>query len=162
VSGMAGGALFWLGRDRLALGALVVSGGLDAVDGRVARLGRGATPWGGVLDLTFDRVVEASVLLGIAVPRPSLHVPALVLAATWYVNICVFLAVGAATERRGPKVIDYPPGVLERTDGLVFVLVVLVLPILAAAACYLYAALEVVTAVQRFLHGRRALGSPAS
>jgi phosphatidylglycerophosphate synthase len=152
------GALFWLDHGWLALLALAVSGLLDALDGRVARLGPGPTPWGGVLDLTFDRVVEAAVLLGIAVPRPHLHLPALVLAATWYVNLCVFLAVGAASERHPAKVIYYPPGLLERSEGLLFALIVIALPRLAGAALYVYAGLEVVTAAQRFRHGRRALG----
>ena len=123
----------------------------------MARLGPGPTPWGGVLDLTFDRVVEAAVLLGIALPRPDLHLPALVLAATWYVNLCVFLAVGAASERHSPKVIHYPPGLLERGEGLVFATIVVAVPRLGAVAAYVYAALEVVTATQRFRYGRRAL-----
>jgi phosphatidylglycerophosphate synthase len=156
--GVGGGVLFSLDHGWLALGAILVSGAFDAVDGRVARLGPGPTPWGGVLDLVFDRIVEAAVLLGVAIPQPRLHVPALVLAATWYVNLCVFLAVGAASERRATaKVIDYPPGILERTESLVFAFVVVALPALAAAACYVYAILEVVTAAQRFHFGRRAL-----
>src|SRR5204863_367524 len=52
--GVGAGALFWLDHGWLALLALAVSGLLDALDGRVARLGPGPTPWGGVLDLTFD------------------------------------------------------------------------------------------------------------
>src|SRR6266404_8191884 len=154
--GVGAGALFWLDHGWLALLALAVSGLLDALDGRVARLGPGPTPWGGVLDLTCDRVVEASVLLGIAVPRPHLHLPALILAATWYVNLCVFLAVGAASEK-GEKVIKYAPGLLERSESLIFACVVVVFPGLAAAAGYLYAALEVVTAAQRFRYGRKEL-----
>jgi hypothetical protein len=107
--------------------------------------------------LTFDRVVEASVLLGITIPRPELHVPGLVLAATWYINLCVFLAVGAATEKHGEKLIDYPPGLLERGEALIFAFVVVALPGIAGLAAYVYAVLEVVTAAQRFSHGRRAL-----
>jgi len=155
--GTLAGAFFYYGFDVNGFGCLLISGFLDAIDGRVARLGEGPTPWGGVLDLTFDRVVEASVLLGIAVPRPALHLPALVLAATWYVNLCVFLAVGAATEKRGEKVIDYPPGILERGEALVFAFVVVAIPSIADLAAYVYAILEVITAAQRFSHGRRVL-----
>jgi len=157
-TGVVGGFLLYVGRGGLALAALACSGLLDAVDGRVARLGAGATPWGGVLDLTYDRIVEASVLLGLAVPRPPLHVPGLVLAATWYVNLCVFLAVGAATTAMEPeKLIAYPPGLVERTEALVFAAVVVALPAAAPAVTWVYAALEVATAAQRFRHGRRAL-----
>src|SRR5438552_15303828 len=95
--GVGAGARFWLDHGWRALLALAVSGLLDAVDGRVARLGPGPTPWGGVIDLTFDRVVEASVLLGIAVTRPPLLLLELVIASTWYVNLCVFFAVVLAS-----------------------------------------------------------------
>jgi phosphatidylglycerophosphate synthase len=157
LSGVAAGLGFARGHAALAGLLLLVSSLLDAVDGRVARLGSGPTPWGGVIDLTYDRVVEASVLLGIIAPRPTLYWPALVLAATWYVNLCVFLAVGAASDRHSEKLIHYPPGLLERADAWIFSAVVLLVPSWAYAALYVYAALEVVTAAQRFRYGRAAL-----
>jgi len=155
--GVTAGALFYVGQGWIAYCVVLLSGLLDAVDGRVARLGAGSTPWGGVLDLVFDRIVEVSILLGIALPYPDRHVPALVLAATWYVNLCVFLAVGAATEKHSEKMIYYPPGLLERTESLVFCFIVVAAPSLTVAAGYLYAALEVVTAAQRFRYGRTVL-----
>lgn len=157
VLGVGAGALFYLDRGWWAFLFLLLSGGLDAIDGRVARLGHGSTTWGGVLDLTFDRIVEAAVLLGIAVPHPEWHLPALVLAATWYVNLCVFFAVGVASDKHPEKLIAYPPGLLERTEGLFFAFIVVALPSLTPLAGYLYAGLELVTAAQRFNHGRRAL-----
>ncbi len=156
-TGVFGGVFFYLGHPVLAFAFLLLSALLDAVDGRVARLGRGATPWGGVLDLTFDRVVEAAVLLGITLPRPELHAAALVVAATWYINISVFLAIGAATEKHSEKVIFYPPGLLERGESLLFAFLVVLVPSWGQTACYLYALLEIVTAVQRFRYGRDAL-----
>lgn len=156
-TGVLGGLFFYLGHPVLAFAALLLSALLDAVDGRVARLGRGATPWGGVLDLTFDRVVEAAILLGIALPRPELHAAALVVAATWYINISVFLAIGAATEKHSEKVIFYPPGLLERGESLLFAFLVVVVPSWGEEACYIYAMLEMITAAQRFRYGREAL-----
>jgi len=155
--GLVAALLFSVGYGGLAFAVLLVSGLCDAVDGRVARLSSGPTLWGGVLDLTFDRVVEAGVLLGIALPRPELHTPALVLACTWYVNLCVFLAVGAASEQRRDKIIVYPPGLLERSEALVFAFLVVVVPRWAAPAGYVYAGLEMITAAQRFWYGRRVL-----
>ena len=157
ILGLCGAGLFFFDHGWWAMLAIVASGLMDAVDGRVARLGPGPTPWGGVLDLTFDRIVEAGVLLGIAMPRPEWHLPALVLACTWYVNLCVFLAVGAASERQSEKVIVYAPGLLERGELLLLALVVVAFPAYAPLAAYGYAALEVVTAAQRFRYGRRAL-----
>jgi archaetidylinositol phosphate synthase len=157
VSGSAAGLLFYCQYPVSALFFLVLSGIADGVDGRVARLGRGSTPWGGVLDLVFDRIVEAVVLLGIALPHPHLHTPALVLAATWYVNLCVFLAVGAASERQREKVIVYSPGLVERGEALLFATFAGLWPQWGASVGYLYAALEVITAAQRFLAGRQEL-----
>ena len=152
--GLVGAALFYVDCGGWALAVLVGSGLCDALDGRVARLGNGATAWGGVLDLTFDRIVEAAVLLGIALPHPAWHLPALVLACTWYVNLCVFLAVGAASDQAREKLIVYPPGLLERGEALVFALAVVVAPAWMPLAAYVYAALEVYTAAQRLRHGR--------
>ncbi len=157
VSGLSAGLLFYFLHPGGALLYLALSGLADAVDGRVARLGKGSTPWGGVLDLVCDRIVEAAVLLGIALPHPYLHVPALVLAATWYVNLCVFLAVGAASERQREKVIVYSPGLVERGEAIFFATFAGLWPQWAAPVAYLYAALEVLTAAQRFLAGRREL-----
>ena len=112
-----------LATDRAGLGILLlaVSAALDALDGTLAReFGGASTPFGGVMDLCFDRVVEAAVIIGIVWRHPELDFYALLLVASWYVNITVFLAVGAAMERTGPKLIDYPPGILERTEALIF------------------------------------------
>jgi phosphatidylglycerophosphate synthase len=156
-SGLTAALLFYGDHGWWAYVVVLLSGLLDAVDGRVARMGPGPTPWGGVLDLMCDRVVEASILLGIAVPHPNWHLPALVMAATWYVNISVFLAVGAASDRVSAKVIDYPPGLLERSELLIFAFIVVAFPVLVRAVAYLYAVLEVITAAQRFRYGRRIL-----
>lgn len=155
--GLLAAVLFYVDHGWWALLILSISGLSDAIDGRVARLGQGATAWGGVLDLTLDRVVEAAVLLGVALPHAERHVAGLFLAASWYVNLCVFLAVGAASEKQSEKIIAYPPGLLERTEALLFALVVVAAPAWAPAAMYAYAALEVVTGAQRFRYGRRAL-----
>jgi phosphatidylglycerophosphate synthase len=157
LSGITAGLFFSYLRPGIALVWLVLSGLADAVDGRVARLGKGSTPWGGVLDLVCDRIVEAAVLLGIALPYQHLHVPACVLAMTWYVNLCVFLAVGAASERQRQKVIVYSPGLVERGEAIFFAAFAGLWPQWAAPIAYLYAALEVITAAQRFLAGRREL-----
>jgi CDP-diacylglycerol--glycerol-3-phosphate 3-phosphatidyltransferase len=155
--GVGAAALFYIGCDWLAFAVLIVSGLLDAVDGRVGRIGGHVTAWGGVLDLTGDRIVEATVLLGIALPRREWLVPALVLVCSWYVNLCVFLAVGAASSKASAKLIAYPPGLLERSELLILVIVVLVAPSVAPVVIYLYAALVTITAAQRFHYGRRAL-----
>jgi len=155
--------------DHVGLGILLlaVSAALDALDGTLAReFGGASTPWGGVMDLCFDRVVEAAVIIGLVWRHPELDFYALLLVASWYVNITVFLAVGAAMERTGPKLIDYPPGILERTEAMIFFALLAVvesthyLTFLGPIICLVMTALEIVTGAQRFLFGRTHLKIP--
>ncbi|MGO9602514.1 MAG: CDP-alcohol phosphatidyltransferase family protein [Candidatus Binataceae bacterium] len=145
---------------------LAISAALDAIDGTIARQQAAPTLLGGISDLVSDRVVESAVIIGIAWPHRELYLPALFLVASWYVNITVFLAVGAALERHGPKLIDYPPGILERTEALIFFVVlgaissIAVLRPVGPTLCYVMTALEIATGAQRFLFGRRMLKRP--
>ncbi|MGD0117161.1 MAG: CDP-alcohol phosphatidyltransferase family protein [Candidatus Binatus sp.] len=163
LAGIAAGIEFARGEIAFAIVALMFSAVLDALDGTIARECTAASPVGGVLDLSADRVVEACVIIGIAWRDPGLYFPALVLVATWYVNITVFLAVGAALEGPSAKLIEYPPGILERTEAIIFFIVlglIVATPILRPIGpllCYAMAALEVVTGAQRLLFGLRKL-----
>ncbi len=159
--GVLAGVAFALDRVGLGILLLALSATLDALDGTIAReFGGASTPFGGVMDLSFDRVVEAAVIIGIVWRHRELDFYALLLVASWYVNITVFLAVGAAMERTGPKLIDYPPGILERTEALIFFAVLALvssthyLMFLGPIFCLAMTALEVVTGAQRFLFGR--------
>lgn len=142
---------------------LALSAALDAIDGTIARdYGGGSSLLGGVLDLSSDRLVEAAVIVGIAWPRPELHRAAFVLVASWYLNITIFLAVGAALERGGPKLIEYPPGILERTEALIFFAILAIARPAGPILCYLFAALELVTGAQRFVFGWNKLREPGA
>lgn len=157
VAGVLSGLALGVGAQTAGLALLLVSAGLDATDGTIAREFGTASALGGVLDLSADRLVEAAVLVGIAWQRPELYLPALLLACSWYVNITVFLAVGAALERRGPKLIEYPPGLLERTEAIIFFVLLALLRPLGPVLCYLFTALEILTGVQRLRFGWRRL-----
>ena len=163
VTGIAAGVEFGRGNALAGIVALAISAGFDAVDGVIARECASPSAIGGVLDLTSDRVVETFVIVGIAWRDPALYFPALMLVGSWYVNITLFLAVGAALERYGPKLIDYPPGILERTEAIIFFAVLAlvgavgVLRPLGPLLCYAMTALEIATGVQRLAFGLRML-----
>jgi archaetidylinositol phosphate synthase len=163
LAGIAAGIAFARAQVTLAIAALAITAAFDALDGTIARECAAPSAIGGVLDLSADRVVEACVIVGIAWRDPALYFPALILVATWYVNITIFLAVGAALEGPSKKLIEYPPGLLERTEAIIFFVVLGVVeatPILRAIApllCYAMAALEIVTGAQRLLFGLRML-----
>ncbi len=161
IIGVLAGVAFAIERVGLGILLLAVSAALDAIDGTLAReFGGASTPFGGVMDLCFDRVVEAAVIIGIVWRHRELDFYALLLVASWYVNITVFLAVGAAMERTGPKLIDYPPGILERTEALIFFAALAMVESthyliwMGPVLCLAMTALEIVTGAQRFLFGR--------
>lgn len=155
--GVAAGVGFALGDQPLALAMLLLSAAMDAVDGTIARQFSTPSVIGGIFDLSSDRLVEVVVIIGIAWNRPELYLPALVLVSSWYVNITIFLAVGAALERRGPKLIEYPPGILERTEALIFFAVLALARPIGPILCYVFTALEVATGAQRLAFGIRRL-----
>jgi len=157
--GVAAGIALGAGALRWGLAALAISAALDALDGTIARECAAPSAFGGVLDLSSDRLVEIAVIVGIAWPHPELYFSALVVVGSWYLNIAVFLAVGAALERRGPKLIEYPPGILERTEALIFFAVLATVEQAATLAplgpslCYAFTAMEIATGVQRLRFG---------
>ncbi len=135
---------------------LGMSATLDALDGAIARECAAPTLLGGIFDLCADRVVEIAVLIGIVWGRPMLHFPALLLVGSWYINITVFLATGAVIPPAG-KVIAYPPGLVERTEAIIFFILLAFSGELGPILCYAYAALEIATALQRLRFAREAL-----
>ena len=164
VIGMLAGVAFAAAQTTIGIMLLAVSAILDALDGTIARkFGGSSSLFGGVMDLSFDRVVEAAVIIGIVWRHRELNFYALLLVASWYINITIFLAVGSAMERTGPKLIDYPPGILERTEALIFFAVLASVessryaPWLGPVLCIAMTALEIVTGAQRFIFGRRHL-----
>lgn len=163
IAGIAAGVAFATAHLTWAVILLAISAVLDALDGTIARECAAPSAVGGVLDLSADRIVEACVIVGIAWRDPALYLPALILVATWYVNITIFLAVGAALEGPGAKLIEYPPGILERTEAIIFFVVLGLLEATAITRplgpilCYAMAALEIATGAQRLLFGLRKL-----
>ena len=135
---------------------LALSGALDALDGTIAREFETASQLGGILDLTIDRIVEVAVLLGLVWRYPAMEFASAVVLASWYVNITVFMATGAAIGG-SEKLIHYPPGLVERTEALVFFVVLAIVPAGRTYICYCYAALEIATTIQRMQYAWRYL-----
>lgn len=149
--GIVAGVAFAADATLLGIAMLLVSAALDALDGTIAReYAVAPTVLGGIFDLCSDRVVETAALIGIAWQRPELFFPALILMGSWYLNITVFLATGAALER-GPKLIAYPPGLVERAEAIIFFVVLAISRPVGPWLCYVYTALELATGIQRVL-----------
>ncbi|TAM97154.1 MAG: CDP-alcohol phosphatidyltransferase family protein, partial [Rhodanobacteraceae bacterium] len=97
---------------------LWLSGLLDAADGALARMTR-ITPFGAILDITFDRVVEIAMIVALAWRYPEARLILVVLAGTIAVAMSLFLSIAAALRNHSVKSFHYAPGLGERTEGFI-------------------------------------------
>jgi phosphatidylglycerophosphate synthase len=116
--------------DAAALLMLLVSRGLDGLDGAVARASR-LTDRGGFIDIVFDFAFYGAIPLAFAFRDPGTNaIPAAVLLFSFYVNGASFLAFAAVAAKRGLesrirglKSIYFTVGLAEGTETiLVFAL----------------------------------------
>ncbi|MCC5893260.1 MULTISPECIES: CDP-alcohol phosphatidyltransferase family protein [Exiguobacterium] len=135
---------------------LWLSGLFDVLDGTMARRST-KTGFGTVLDLVFDRIVEISVVVALALRYPE-HMPVfLFLLASFVVAMTLFLAVGASSSRRTEKSFYYQPGLLERTECFILFTLMILFPAFVGVIATIFLILEVVTIIQRMMEARRIL-----
>lgn len=142
--GIAGVAIMWL------------SGLLDAVDGTIARE-KGSTPFGTIMDITFDRLVEIAVIIGLALRYPEAQFLLLLLTCSIIFSMTVFLTTGMMAEKQGEKSFYYQAGVAERTEGFIFFSLMMLFPLYLKVFTLIFFALIVFTAMQRMREAARIL-----
>lgn len=149
---------FFIYNDMLwtAVILLWLSGLLDVIDGTMARRSQ-KSGFGTVLDLVFDRIVEISVVVALALRYPE-HMPVfLFLLGSFVVAMTLFLAVGASSSKRSEKSFYYQPGILERTECFILFTLMILFPSWIGVVAALFLILEVFTISQRLLEARRIL-----
>jgi archaetidylinositol phosphate synthase len=138
---------------------LWLSGLIDAADGTLARLTK-PSPIGAVLDITFDRVVEISMICALALHAPDARFALLVLAGSIAIAMSLFLSIAVAVTpiaNASMKSFHYAPGLGERTEAFIcFSLMVLDNQRLVLWT-WVFVGLIVFTMVQRALHLRKML-----
>jgi len=145
-----------IGRGELVAGGIVmlVASGLDMFDGALARATGRVTPFGAVLDATFDRISEAAVLFGVLVYELDLgnrEEALLVFAAL--AGSLLGSYVRAKVEAMGGVMSD---GLFTRTERIVLISAALITGWLRAGL-WVLAVLTLLTAAQRLLMAPRAL-----
>ncbi len=157
--GMAASLLIGSGQPLLGVGLLWLSGFLDAVDGSMARLKGAPSAWGTVLDVTLDRLVEVGVIIALATlhPRPEVLFFLLLLVISFLFSMTVFLTVGAVSEKQGEKSFYYQAGLVERTEGFIFLTLMVLFQGHLVFWTALFLIAEVFTACQRLAEARRLL-----
>ncbi|TFD98317.1 CDP-alcohol phosphatidyltransferase family protein [Jeotgalibacillus sp. R-1-5s-1] len=156
IIGVSSGLLYYIGQPLLAVIVLWLSGFLDAVDGSMARATK-TSPFGTVMDVTFDRIVEISVILGVAFLHPEIMWAALLLMSSIVISMTIFLTVGNVSENNGVKSFRYQAGLAERTEGFIFLTVMMLAPGIVLWTTLLFFAVEVFTAGQRFMEAKKLL-----
>ncbi|WP_034551978.1 CDP-alcohol phosphatidyltransferase family protein [Carnobacterium funditum] len=154
--GVSSGVFVYMQQPLIAVLVLWISGFLDAVDGTMARLSKPSL-WGTVLDITFDRIVEISVILGLAFAFPASQGALLLLSVSIILSMTIFLTVGAVSEKKGIKTFYYQAGLAERTEGFILFSLMVLLNTYLIGFTLLFFVIELVTAIQRLMEARRIL-----
>ncbi len=157
VFGILAGVLIFHGQVVFALLSLWFSGFLDAVDGSMARMSKTSSPWGTVLDITYDRIAETGVILGLAFRYPEAMWAMLLLTSAIIISMTVFLTVGAVAEKKGVKSFYYQVGLAERTEGFIMLSAMMLFSNYLALLTLIFAGMVIFTAAQRFMEARRIL-----
>ncbi|MCI0382240.1 MAG: CDP-alcohol phosphatidyltransferase family protein [Chlamydiae bacterium] len=139
----------------LALFFLILSGFFDILDGSVARYLNRATSKGAVLDITFDRIVESSIILSLYFVEPNTRaLPCLFMLTSILICITTFLVVGIFAHNQSQKSFHYSPGLMERSEAFIFFSAMIIFPNLFYFLALLFTALVFITSfihIQQFL-----------
>lgn len=119
ITGILAAFFNFYGNIIIALLLLWISGYLDSVDGAMARKLGLTTPFGTLLDITFDRLVELSIIISVALKYENTRIYLLFLLCSILISMTIFLTVGALSKNNGVKSFRYQAGVAERTEGFI-------------------------------------------
>lgn len=134
----------------LALALMWFSGYLDTLDGTLARFSKRSSANGSVLDIFCDRVVEASVIIGLFLVAPqSRGLACLLILASSYICITSFLVVGIFSTNTSQKSFHYSPGLIERAEAFIFFSFMMLLPQFFNALSFIYTLLVLWTSFRR-------------
>ena len=134
---------------------LWLSGLLDAVDGTIARLTKSSSLFGTIMDITFDRIVEIGLIVGLLYRHLSLAPLFVALACSIIISMTIFLTVAAASEKASEKSFYYQPGLAERTEGFLMFSLIILLPKFAGILIIVFTLMIIFTALQRFIEAYR-------
>ncbi|TFG02073.1 MAG: CDP-alcohol phosphatidyltransferase family protein [Promethearchaeota archaeon] len=142
---------------------MILSFFLDVLDGTLARLKKPSV-FGGILDLFCDRTVEISIIIALVSTDPlNLVWPGLFSLAAIILCITVFLAMGTTCKTKNAgknqKAIYYSHGIMERSETLIFLLLMTILPPLRIILLWFFAILVFLTALQRLIQAYCKLSS---
>jgi len=157
ITGVLSGVFVYFDLSIAAVILLWFSGFLDAVDGAMARISKNTSAWGTLMDITFDRAVEMSTVIALALRLPEDRIYLLILTICILFSMTIFLTVGALSEQKGMKSFYYQAGLAERTEGFIMFSLMSVFTPWLTLIVNLFSAAVLFTALQRMLEAKRIL-----
>lgn len=154
--GVAAAVLVGSGHSIAGFVVLWLSGLIDAADGTLARL-TAPSPLGAILDITFDRVVEISMIAALAWRFPEARYELLILAGVIAIAMSLFLSIGAAIQNKSVKSFHYAPGLGERTEAFICFSLMILDSEWLVIWTWVFVAVIVFTMAQRLNHARQML-----
>jgi archaetidylinositol phosphate synthase len=126
---------------------------LDVLDGALARIEK-PTTFGGILDIFSDRTVEVLIIISIiSVDQSNLMWPGIISLGSMILCITMFLLVGGAVKAKDleetKKVIYYRAGLMERSETLLFLIVITILIPWRVILLWVFAFMILLTALLR-------------
>lgn len=154
--GLSASFTLYFGYNILAVILLWLSGLMDAVDGTIARKTK-STPFGTLIDIVFDRIVEISIIIVSALKYPGCRFSMVILLSSIILSMTVFLTVGALSEKHSEKSFYYQPGLAERTEGFIFFSLMMLMQKHISIIAILFALTIFYTAAQRVIEAKKIL-----
>lgn len=155
ILGITSGAVLYSEHPMIAVALLWLSGLLDAVDGEMARRSGRSSVRGAQMDIISDRLVELSIVWGLALRRPDCLLPLLGLLSAILISMTVFLTTGMLTPKKGKKSFYYQAGLMERTEGFLAFTAMMLFPSALSVLTWIYAGLIGITILQRLIDAHR-------
>ncbi len=146
----------YMGHSLVGVILLWISGLLDAVDGTIAR-SKGSNLFGALMDITFDRIVEIGIMLGLAIKYPENNFLFFLLASSIIISMTIFLTVGTLSTKISKKSFYYQAGLAERTEGFIFFSGMILFPQYLNIIITIFILIIMVTAGQRMAEARKIL-----
>lgn len=148
--GICSAPLLYFQQSILAFVFLLISGYLDTLDGSIARAKGISSNKGAMLDIVSDRVVEASIIIGLYLVNPEARgLISLLMLASTLICVTTFLVVGIFSANNGEKSFHYHPGIMERTEAFIFFSLMILFPSSFFLLGPLFTVLVSVTALRR-------------
>lgn len=155
--GILTSVFIYIDMNMLAVITLWISGYLDAIDGSIARKTKTTSLFGTLMDITFDRIVETSIILSLAMRYSNARINFIVLLICIIISMTIFLTVGALVEKKGMKSFYYQAGVAERSEGFLMFSLMILVPSYIVIFTNLFSAIIFITIIQRIIEAKKIL-----